>query len=119
MRRKEAAHGFRNLSVYKILSGFEQPITDLKTKFDQFVNKRSSEANRKIGVCRSVWETPKMHCRGGIHASRQYNAPVLLRVSAKKYRVPGRHECLPYSKNVTCLEITKHQFAETPISKQF
>ena len=36
---KEAAHGFRNLSVYKISSGFEHPITDLKTKFDQFVNK--------------------------------------------------------------------------------
>ena len=36
---KEAAHGFRNLSVYKIPSGFEHPITDLKTKFDQFVNK--------------------------------------------------------------------------------
>ena len=36
---KEAAHGFRNLSVYKISAGFEHPITDLKTKFDQFVNK--------------------------------------------------------------------------------
>ena len=22
----------------------------------------------------------------------------------------GRHECLPYSKNVTCSEICKHQF---------
>ena len=31
-------------------------------------------------------------------------------VSAKTYRVPGRHECLPYSKNATCSEINKQQF---------
>ena len=37
--RKEAAHGFRNLSVIKIIPGFEHPITDLKTKSDKFVNK--------------------------------------------------------------------------------
>ena len=28
----------------------------------------------------------------------------------KLYRVLGRHECLPYSKDGTCLEIYKHQF---------
>ena len=36
--RKEAAHGFRNLSVIKILWGFEHQITELKTKFDNFMN---------------------------------------------------------------------------------
>ena len=35
-------------------------------------------------------------------------------VSAKTYRVPGRHECLPYSKNATCSEINKHQFVGLP-----
>ncbi|MGN1016828.1 MAG: hypothetical protein ACI4PL_07500, partial [Faecousia sp.] len=49
MSGKEAAHGFRNLSVYKLSSGFEQQITDLKTKFDQFVNK--SLKNRKLTNC--------------------------------------------------------------------
>ena len=34
-----------------------------------------------------------------------------LGVSAKTYRVLGRHECLPYSKDGTCSEIYKHQFA--------
>ena len=34
----------------------------------------------------------------------------LLSISAKTYRVLGRHECLPYSKDGTCLEIYKHQF---------
>ena len=36
--RKGAAHGFRNLSVIKISARFEQPITELKTKFDKTVN---------------------------------------------------------------------------------
>ena len=36
---KEAAHGFRDLSVIKIQGSFEQPITELKTKFDHFMNK--------------------------------------------------------------------------------
>ena len=36
---KEAAHGFRDLSVIKIKAKFEQQITELKTKFDLFVNK--------------------------------------------------------------------------------
>ena len=36
--RKEAAHGFRNLSVYKLQNTFERPITKLKTKIDDFVN---------------------------------------------------------------------------------
>ena len=35
---KNAAHGFRNLSVSKIPPGFERPITELKTKYDKFVN---------------------------------------------------------------------------------
>ena len=39
--RKGAAHGFRNLSVIKIPVGFEQPITELKTKFDKTVNTAS------------------------------------------------------------------------------
>ena len=33
-----AAHGFRVLSVCILPSAFEQPITELKTKFDFFVN---------------------------------------------------------------------------------
>ena len=37
-RRKEAAHGFRNLSVYKISFFFELQMTHLKTKFDEFMN---------------------------------------------------------------------------------
>ena len=36
--RKEAAHGFRDLSVIKIIPGFEQRLTDLKTKIDKFMN---------------------------------------------------------------------------------
>ena len=36
---KEAVHGFRNLSVIKIDAKFEQQITELKTKFDHFMNK--------------------------------------------------------------------------------
>ena len=36
--RKEAAHGFRNLSAIKIPVHFEQPITELKTKFDKNMN---------------------------------------------------------------------------------
>ena len=35
---KEAAHGFRNLSVIKIPVGFEQPITELKTNCDKTIN---------------------------------------------------------------------------------
>ena len=35
----------------------------------------------------------------------------ILGVLAKTYRVPGRHECLPYSNNVKCSKIYKHQFA--------
>ena len=64
----------------------------------------------QIGVCRFILGTLGNHCRGGIHASRQYNVPFFLNVSAKTYRVCGRHECLPYSKNVTYSEISKHQF---------
>ena len=36
--RKEAAHGFRNLSVIKILFGFEHRIKELKTKNDEIMN---------------------------------------------------------------------------------
>ena len=36
--RKEAAHGFRNLSVIKILLGFEQAITEMKIKNDEIMN---------------------------------------------------------------------------------
>ena len=36
--RKEAAHGFRNLSVYKLPKTFERPITKLQTKIDIFMN---------------------------------------------------------------------------------
>ena len=35
---KGAAHGFRNLSVIKILFGFELPIAELKTKNDKIMN---------------------------------------------------------------------------------
>ncbi|MGN0999212.1 MAG: hypothetical protein ACI4PO_06630 [Faecousia sp.] len=35
-----------------------------------------------------------------------------LKCQAKTYRVCGRHECLPYSKNAVHSEIYKHQFAE-------
>ena len=35
---KEAAHGFRNLSVIKILFGFEHRIKKIKTKIDKFMN---------------------------------------------------------------------------------
>ena len=35
-----AAHGFRVLSVCIISAAFEQPITELKTKIDHFVNKK-------------------------------------------------------------------------------
>ena len=37
--RKEAAHGFRNLSAIKIHPGFEQVVTQIKTNHDFFVNK--------------------------------------------------------------------------------
>ena len=37
--RKEAAHGFRNLSVIKIPVVFERLVTQIKTKIDFFVNK--------------------------------------------------------------------------------
>ena len=36
--RKGAAHGFRNLSVYKIPKTFERPITNLQTNIDIFMN---------------------------------------------------------------------------------
>ncbi len=36
--RKEAAHGFRNLSIIRIPEGFEQGMSGMKTKFDIFVN---------------------------------------------------------------------------------
>jgi len=36
---KEAAHGFRNLSVIKIPVVFERAVTQIKTKIDFFVNK--------------------------------------------------------------------------------
>jgi len=32
--RKEAAHGYRNLSAINIQGGFERQITKLKTKYD-------------------------------------------------------------------------------------
>ena len=35
---KGAAHGFRDLSVIKIIQVFEQPVTQMKTKFDEFMN---------------------------------------------------------------------------------
>ena len=38
---KGAAHGFRNLSVIKILFGFEHRIKELKTKNDKIVNGKS------------------------------------------------------------------------------
>ena len=37
---KDAVHGFRNLSIFKIVRKFEQLITELKTKFVHFVNKQ-------------------------------------------------------------------------------
>ena len=43
---KGAAHGFRNLSVIKIIFGFERPITELKTKFDNFMNEKSPVKSR-------------------------------------------------------------------------
>lgn len=43
---KGAAHGFRNLSVIKILFGFERPIKELKTKSDKFVNIRGAASHR-------------------------------------------------------------------------
>ena len=39
----------------------------------------------------------------------------ILGVLAKTYRVPGRHECLPYSKNVKCSKIYKQQFFFVPV----
>ena len=51
--RKGAAHGFRNLSAYKVLVGFEQPITELKTKFDKFVNTAVGPAAVGEGHCPS------------------------------------------------------------------
>ena len=36
---KEAAHGFRNLSVIKISVVFERSVTQIKTKNDFFMNK--------------------------------------------------------------------------------
>ena len=36
--RKEAAHGFRNLSAIKIPGEFEQQIAELKTEFNENVN---------------------------------------------------------------------------------
>ena len=36
-----AAHGFRVLSVCILAAAFEQPITELKTKIDKFVNRQS------------------------------------------------------------------------------
>ena len=38
---KGAAHGFRNLSIIKITRDFEQPMSQMKTKFDQIMNKGS------------------------------------------------------------------------------
>ena len=35
---KEAAHGFRNLSVIKITCSFERQMTQMKTKFDEIMN---------------------------------------------------------------------------------
>ena len=34
-----AAHGFRNLSVFKIIRGFELQMTEIRTNCDQIVNK--------------------------------------------------------------------------------
>ncbi len=36
---KGAAHGFRNLSVFKIPDVFERVVTQIKTKIDFFMNK--------------------------------------------------------------------------------
>ena len=35
---KATAHGFRNLSVYKIQDRFERAVSEMKIKFDKFVN---------------------------------------------------------------------------------
>ena len=43
---KGAAHGFRNLSVIKILFGFEQAITEMKIKSDEIVN--------SFSLCRNI-----------------------------------------------------------------
>jgi len=43
---KEAAHGFRNLSVYTIVLAFERPVTQMKTKFDEIVNNPPSRQKR-------------------------------------------------------------------------
>ena len=44
---KEAAHGFRNLSVIKIIPGFEQQLTNLKTKSDKIMNKSRAGENQR------------------------------------------------------------------------
>ena len=50
---KEAAHGFRNLSVIKIPPGFEHAITKLKTKIDEIMNKTVYFYRKQGGkICR-------------------------------------------------------------------
>ena len=36
---KDCAYGLRDLSVYTVPPGFEQPVTQMKTKYEKFMNK--------------------------------------------------------------------------------
>ena len=49
----------------------------------------------KLVFVEAVLGTLQKHCRGGIHASRRGNVPILLRISAKSYRVPDRLNASP------------------------
>jgi hypothetical protein len=55
-RRKGAARGFRNLSVYKIPTLFERRINQMTTKFDEIMNKKPRQ-NPAIFGCqmRKSW----------------------------------------------------------------
>ena len=44
--------------VFRILGGFEQPITELKTKFDKFVNSRATGRRRRCVPGWSAFDTP-------------------------------------------------------------
>ena len=44
--------------AFRILGGFEQPITELKTKFDKFVNSRAAGRRRRCVPGWSAFDTP-------------------------------------------------------------
>jgi hypothetical protein len=64
--RKEAAHGFRRLSVIIITAGFERRLTKLQTNQDEIVNKKFTASlcphldfPQILGIMISYWNERK------------------------------------------------------------